>query len=154
MLVGTLTNILVKKFLGRKFIPRFAKYLIKFPLELDSGFAVVNAFAVLGLRQLLRQAQLLRQPQQPQLGVFVRVVVVVYNHWTGMVEWNSGMCSVGERLLLMQVFQKVIPVEICNLLNNCPWRIKYSIAHKGCVANTAKYIPHPSSLESRDFELW
>ena len=31
MLVGTLTNILVKKFLGRKFIPRFAKYLIKFP---------------------------------------------------------------------------------------------------------------------------
>ena len=31
MLVGTLTNILVKKFLGKKFIPRFAKYLIKFP---------------------------------------------------------------------------------------------------------------------------
>ena len=31
MLVGTLTNILAKKFLGRKFIPRFAKYLIKFP---------------------------------------------------------------------------------------------------------------------------
>ena len=31
MLVGTLTNILVKKLLGKKFIPRFAKYLIKFP---------------------------------------------------------------------------------------------------------------------------
>ena len=29
--LGTLTNILVKKFLGKKFIPRFAKYLIKFP---------------------------------------------------------------------------------------------------------------------------
>ena len=35
MLVGTLTNILVKKFLGRKFIPRFAKYLIKFPDYID-----------------------------------------------------------------------------------------------------------------------
>jgi len=30
-LVDTFTNKLVKKFLGKKFIPRFAKYLLKFP---------------------------------------------------------------------------------------------------------------------------
>ena len=23
------------------------------------------------------------------------IALVVYNHWTGMVEWNSGMCSTG-----------------------------------------------------------
>ena len=26
---------------------------------------------------------------------FVQCLTVVYNHWTGMVDWNSGMCSTG-----------------------------------------------------------
>ena len=46
MLVGTLTNILVKKFLGRKFIPRFAKYLIKFPDYLSRVCRGANNFII------------------------------------------------------------------------------------------------------------
>ena len=34
---------------------------------------------------------------------------VVYNHWTGMVEWNSGLW--GERSLLMQFSIKVLQLK-------------------------------------------
>ena len=50
MLVGTLTNIilLVKKFLGKKFIPRFAKISDKIPLLQSINEAAIHQMCFLG----------------------------------------------------------------------------------------------------------